>query len=106
MLRLSHEFKRADWRRMLSEMTATELADWLHFFNETPFTLQLIDHAFSGLNFTVASVFGGGKDLSPEDFSVLLRKPAVDMDDEIMMAVSEGIAGGIRYEPTNSGSHD
>ena len=84
-------------------MTATELADWLHFFNETPFTLQLIDHAFSGLNFTVASVFGGSDNLSPEDFSVLLRKPAVD---ETMMAVSEGIAGGVRYEPTNSGSHD
>lgn len=87
-------------------MTATELADWLHFFNETPFTLQLIDHAFSGLNFTVASVFGGSDNLLPEDFSVLLRKPAVDMDDETMMAVSEGIAGGVRYEPTNSRSHD
>lgn len=87
-------------------MTATELADWLQFFGETPFTVQLIDHSFSGLNFTVASVFGSSDGLSPEDFSVLLRKPVVDMDDETMMAVSEGIAGGVRYEPTNSRSND
>ncbi|MEM7938962.1 phage tail assembly protein T, partial [Morganella morganii] len=25
ILRLAHEFKRADWRRMLADMTATEL---------------------------------------------------------------------------------
>lgn len=87
-------------------MTATELADWLHFFNETPFTLPFIDYAFSGLNYTVASVFGGANNVSPEDFSVLSRQPAEEMDDETIMSVGEGIAGGVRYEPTNSGSHD
>ncbi|MGJ7336504.1 phage tail assembly protein T, partial [Morganella morganii] len=37
-MRLAHEFKRADWRRMLADMTATELGDWYTYFGVTPFT--------------------------------------------------------------------
>ncbi|EFG4684135.1 hypothetical protein BM817_004010 [Escherichia coli] len=32
VMRLAREFRRADWRRMLSEMSATELGEWGDYF--------------------------------------------------------------------------
>ncbi|HAT1512351.1 TPA: phage tail assembly protein T [Morganella morganii] len=101
-MRLAHEFKRADWRRMLADMTATELGDWYAYFGVTPFTHQLIDLEFAALSNTVVSLVGGSKDLSLNDFLLLKHsEEAADTDDSLLMTAGEGIAGGVRYEPAD-----
>ncbi|CAM3938839.1 phage tail assembly protein T [Xenorhabdus thuongxuanensis] len=105
ILRLAHEFRRADWRRLLSEISASELGDWLRYFGETPFSPQLLDMEFAGLNYTLVQMLGETSTVTMPDFSLLQRDaPAVEMDDEMLMAAGEGIAGGVRYEPANRGS--
>ncbi|EPW4333714.1 phage tail assembly protein T, partial [Escherichia coli] len=37
VMRLAREFRRGDWRRMLSEMSATELGEWGDYFRRQSF---------------------------------------------------------------------
>ncbi|MCO8052026.1 MULTISPECIES: phage tail assembly protein T [Proteus] len=91
---------------MLSEMSSSELADWGRYFGEVPFTLPFYDWAFAGLNCTIMTALTGKENCSLTDFTLLNKENTNEMKAETMMTISEGMAGGIRYEPTNSRSHD
>ena len=54
---LAHEFRRPDWRRMLSEMTSSELADWQRYFAAVPFSHRLLDAEFAALSSTMVARF-------------------------------------------------
>ncbi|MDX5557891.1 phage tail assembly protein T [Escherichia coli] len=83
---------RPDWRAMLAGMSSTEYADWHRFYSTHYFHDVLLDMHFSGLTYTVLSLFFSDPDMhaSPD---------VADMteDDVMLMTVSEGIAGGVRY---------
>ncbi|MEI9716157.1 phage tail assembly protein T [Moellerella wisconsensis] len=103
MLRLAREFKRPDWRRMLSEMSASEFNDWIVHFDKTPFTPQLMDIEFAALHTSIYSAMCGAKtDIA--DFMLLTDVTASDddMSDELIQSISESIPGGLRYEQANS----
>ncbi|HCT9040551.1 TPA: phage tail assembly protein T [Providencia rettgeri] len=104
-LRLAREFGRPDWRRMLDEISATEYSDWTDHFSKVPFTPQLIDAEFAALQKTVfQTMFGGDTKLT--DFMLLtdIESDDSEMSDEAIQLASEGISGGVRYEPPNSRS--
>ncbi len=48
-MRLAREFRRADWRRMLSEMSATELGEWGDYFRMQSFSDVWMDAQFASL---------------------------------------------------------
>ena len=104
-MRLAREFGRPDWRRMLSEMSATEYNDWVDHFSRTPFMPQLIDIEFAALHGSVYSAMCGAK-TEITDFTLLtdIEPNEEDMSDEAIQSVSEGIMGGVRYEQPNRGS--
>ncbi|HGM7056780.1 TPA: phage tail assembly protein T [Serratia marcescens] len=102
-MRLAHEFRRADWRRMLSEMTASEFACWVRFFGVTPFSNRLLDAEFAALNSTIVSLVSGDVGMSARDFSLLAAEQAPEeMTEELLMSAGEGLAGGIRYGAADS----
>ena len=105
-LKLAREMGRPDWRAMLAGMSSTEYADWHRFYSTHYFHDVLLDMHFSGLTYTVLSLFFSDPDMHPLDFSLLNRREVIptspdvaDMteDDAMLMTVSEGIAGGVRY---------
>ena len=123
-LKLAREMGRPDWRAMLAGMSSTEYADWHRFYSTHYFHDVLLDMHFSGLTYTVLSLFFSDPDMHPLDFSLLNRREAEDAelaggvrfdpdgnevipaspdvadmteDDVMLMTVSEGIAGGVRY---------
>ncbi|WP_437438623.1 phage tail assembly protein T, partial [Salmonella enterica] len=49
MMRLAREFRRPDWRRMLAEMSATELGEWAEHFGKNSFSDMLLDAEFATL---------------------------------------------------------
>lgn len=49
VMRLAREFRRADWRRMLSEMSATELGEWGDYFRMQSFSDVWMDAQFASL---------------------------------------------------------
>lgn len=103
MLRLAREFKRPDWRRMLSEMSASEFNDWIVHFDKAPFTPQLMDIEFAALHTSIYSAMCGAKtDIA--DFMLLTDVTVSDddMSDELIQSISESIPGGLRYEQANS----
>ncbi|HIB9847786.1 TPA: phage tail assembly protein T, partial [Escherichia coli] len=112
------------WRAMLAGMSSTEYADWHRFYSTHYFHDVLLDMHFSGLTYTVLSLFFSDPDMHPLDFSLLNRREAEDAelaggvrfdpdgnevipvspdmadmteDDAMLMTISEGIAGGVRY---------
>ena len=88
---------------MLSEMSASELGEWQRYFARTPFSHRLLDAEFAALNSTIVSLVGGGAGVSAREFSLLEAPECVpEMDDEMLMAMGEGVAGGQRYGPTDS----
>ncbi|MBO8132456.1 phage tail assembly protein T [Dickeya fangzhongdai] len=100
-MRLAREFKRPDWRAMLSEMSATEYQQWLAFFDENPFYDRLIDAEFASLRYSIAVMMWGHSELTVQDFSLLNTPEKEDdetTDDELML-LGEGIYGGMRYGP-------
>lgn len=48
-MRLAREFRRPDWRRMLAEMSATELGEWAEHFGKNSFSDMLLDAEFATL---------------------------------------------------------
>ena len=123
-LKLAREMGRPDWRAMLAGMSSTEYADWHRFYSTHYFHDVLLDMHFSGLTYTVLSLFFSDPDMHPLDFSLLNRREAEDAelaggvrfdpdgnevipvspdmadmteDDAMLMTISEGIAGGVRY---------
>ncbi|EFE9645038.1 phage tail assembly protein T [Escherichia coli] len=124
VLKLAREMGRPDWRAMLAGMSSTEYADWHRFYSTHYFHDVLLDMHFSGLTYTVLSLFFSDPDMHPLDFSLLNRREAEDAelaggvrfdpdgnevipvspdmadmteDDAMLMTISEGIAGGVRY---------
>lgn len=106
-MRLAREFRRPDWRAMLAGMTSTEYGDWRIFYRDNYFLDAQLDAHFSGVLYTLSSMFFGDPALTPDSFSLLAS--AVDSltvdepDDEMLMAKAAGISGGVRYGPDTSG---
>ncbi|WP_249355667.1 phage tail assembly protein T [Escherichia albertii] len=100
---------RPDWRAMLAGMSSTEYADWHRFYSTHYFHDVLLDMHFSGLTYTVLSLFfsdpdmqkaaglAGGVRFGPDGNEVIPASPDMTEDDAMLMTVSEGIAGGVRY---------
>lgn len=98
-MRMAREFRRPDWRRMLSELSSSEFSDWFTFYREHYFSDLLLDAEFATLKFTMVSLVGGHSGVSPRDFC-LLSPESQDVDDKTddeLMAIGEGILGGRRY---------
>lgn len=93
---------RPDWRAMLAGMSSTEYADWRHFYRTHFFQDVQLDMHFAGMTYAVLSLFFADPDMQPSDFSLLNERceeevKEEDVSGEMMMAISEGIAGGVRY---------
>ncbi|EFR7065181.1 phage tail assembly protein T [Escherichia coli] len=62
-LKLAREMGRPDWRAMLAGMSSTEYADWHRFYSTHYFHDVLLDMHFSGLTYTVLSLFFSEPDM-------------------------------------------
>lgn len=71
-MRLAREFRRADWRRMLSEMSATELGEWGDYFRMQSFSDVWMDAQFASLKALIVRMVSGSSDAAVADFSLLL----------------------------------
>ena len=86
---------RPDWRAMLAGMSSTEYADWHRFYSTHYFHDVLLDMHFSGLTYTVLSLFFSDPDMHPLDFSLLNRREAdEEPEDDVLMQKAAGLAGG------------
>lgn len=92
---------------MLAGMSSTEYADWHLFYQDNFFQDAQLDAHFSGLQYTINSIFFRDADLTPATFSLLNAQESLPVDqepdDEMLMAKAAGITGGIRYGPDGSG---
>ncbi|HAL6644791.1 phage tail assembly protein T [Escherichia coli] len=61
-LKLAREMGRPDWRAMLAGMSSTEYVDWHRFYSTHYFHDVLLDMHFSGLTYTVLSLFDAPRD--------------------------------------------
>lgn len=89
---------------MLAGMTSGELGDWHHFYRDHYFQDAQLDAHFSGLLYSISSLFFRDPELTPAHFSLLSPSGhSIDYepDDETMMSAAEGITGGIRYGPAD-----
>lgn len=71
VMRLAREFRRADWRRMLSEMSATELGEWGDYFRMQSFSDVWMDAQFASLKALIVRMVSGSSDAAVADFSLL-----------------------------------
>ena len=105
-MKLAREFGRPDWRAMLAGMSSTEYGDWKIFYQDNYFHDVQLDAHFSGLLYTISTLFFADPELSPDSFSILSPEPESididDPDDDTLMAKAEGISGGVRYGPDGS----
>ncbi|HFQ0167172.1 phage tail assembly protein T, partial [Escherichia coli] len=77
-----------------------EYADWHRFYSTHYFHDVLLDMHFSGLTYTVLSLFFSDPDMHPLDFSLLNRREAdEEPEDDVLMQKSAGLAGGVRFAP-------
>ncbi len=92
-LKLAREMGRPDWRAMLAGMSSTEYADWHRFYSTHYFHDVLLDMHFSGLTYTVLSLFFSDPDMHPLDFSLLNRREADEEteDDVLMQKAAAGL---------------
>ncbi|EFG6464660.1 phage tail assembly protein T [Escherichia coli] len=91
---------RPDWRAMLAGMSSTEYADWHRFYSTHYFHDVLLDMHFSGLTYTVLSLFFSDPEMHPLDFSLLNRREAdEEPEDDVLMQKAAGLAGGVRFGP-------
>ncbi|QGX87617.1 phage tail assembly protein T [Escherichia coli] len=96
----AREMGRPDWRAMLAGMSSTEYADWHRFYSTHYFHDVLLDMHFSGLTYTVLSLFFSDPDMHPLDFSLLNRREAdEEPEDDVLMQKAAGLAGGVRFGP-------
>lgn len=97
MMQLAREFHRPDWRRMLSEMSASEVGEWAAHFRQFSFSDALLDAEFSTLKSLMVGL-AVGKKADPEDFSLMPDpEPTHQKNDDDLMFAGEGIFGGVRY---------
>ncbi|STI16663.1 minor tail protein T [Escherichia coli] len=83
---------RPDWRAMLAGMSSTEYADWHRFYSTHYFHDVLLDMHFSGLTYTVLSLFFSDPDMHPLDFSLLNRREAdEEPEDDVLMQKRQGL---------------
>lgn len=90
---------------MLTGMSCTELQEWVEFYQERWFTDELTDAHFSQLQYLVVSAFCNNE-YTPRDFSLINQteyETETEPDDEKLMLIAEGIAGGVRYGPEPTG---
>ncbi|MCB2249401.1 phage tail assembly protein T [Salmonella enterica subsp. diarizonae] len=98
-MQLAHNFRRPDWRRMLSEMSASELGEWADHFRLHSFSDTLLDAEFSTLKSLMVSLVSGEK-TAADDFSLMPDpESSFAKNDDDMMFAGEGIFGGMRYGP-------
>ena len=106
-MKLAREFGRPDWRSMLAGMSSTEYGDWHIFYRDNFFHDVQLDAHFSGLLYTISSLFSLNPDLTPDSFSILTPAPGdlpvEEPDDDMLMAKASGMSGGVRYGPDGSG---
>ncbi|MDF3830233.1 phage tail assembly protein T [Pseudocitrobacter sp. 2023EL-00150] len=92
---------------MLAGMSSTEYGDWHIFYQDNFFQDAQLDAHFSGLLYTISSLFFRDPDLTPASFSILSVPeeitPVEEPDDEMLMAKAAGITGGVRYGPDGGG---
>lgn len=90
---------------MLAGMTSSELGDWHQFYREHYFQDAQLDAHFSELLYSISTLFFRDPELTPAHFSLLSPSGVVvsddEPDDDSLMAVAEGITGGIRYGPAD-----
>ena len=106
VMRLAREFRRADWRRMLSEMSATELGEWGDYFRMQSFSDVWMDAQFASLKALIVRMVSGSSDAAVADFSLLPEENGIpERTDEELMHLGEGISGGVRYGPDSQPGH-
>ncbi|CAD5308283.1 hypothetical protein Senen05_03605 [Salmonella enterica subsp. enterica] len=104
-MQLAREFRRPDWRRMLSEMTASELGEWADHFVRFSFSDALLDAEFATLKALVTGLVTGEAQ-DADDFRLLsASESAPEKTDEELMRLGEGITGGVRYGPDSEPGH-
>lgn len=90
---------------MLAGMTSCELGDWHHYYRDHYFQDVQLDAHFSGLLYSISSLFFRDPELTPAHFSLLSPAGSVinddDPDGDTLMTAAEGITGGIRYGPAD-----
>ncbi|EBH6782471.1 TPA_asm: phage tail assembly protein T [Salmonella enterica subsp. enterica serovar Java] len=105
-MKLAREFSRPDWRAMLAGMSSTEYGDWKIFYRDNFFHDAQLDAHFSGLLYTISTLFFADPELTPDSFSILATKQEPvdnsEPDDDMLMAKAAGISGGVRYVPDGS----
>lgn len=102
---LAREFRRPDWRRMLSEMSATELGEWAVHFTAGSFSDILLDAEFATLKALVTGLVTGAAQ-DADDFRLLsASEPVAEKTDDELMRLGEGITGGVRYGPDSEPGH-
>ncbi|EGI13142.1 phage tail assembly protein T [Escherichia coli M605] len=99
VMHLAREFRRADWRRMLSEMSATELGEWGDYFRMQSFGDIWLDAQFSTLKSLIVQMVSGER-FPAGEFSLVPDEGAIaERTDDELMHLGEGISGGVRFEP-------
>ncbi|EBZ2142375.1 phage tail assembly protein T [Salmonella enterica subsp. enterica serovar Newport] len=105
MMHLAREFRRPDWRRMLSEMSASELGEWAEHFSLSSFSDALLDAEFATLKALVTGLVTGAAQ-DADDFRLLsASEPVPEKTDDELMRLGEGITGGVRYGPDSEPGH-
>ncbi|ECF2799430.1 phage tail assembly protein T [Salmonella enterica subsp. enterica serovar Miami] len=98
-MQLAQHFRRPDWRRMLSEMSASELGEWAEHFRQYSFSDTLLDAEFSTLKSLIVTLVSGEK-VAAEDFSLMPgAEPEPGKDENELIEAATGILGGMRFEP-------
>ncbi|EJM3644401.1 phage tail assembly protein T [Salmonella enterica] len=96
-MQLAREFGRGDWRRMLSEMSATELGEWGEYFRQYSFSDALLDAEFATLKSLLTGLVTGTS-ADADDFSLMPDpEPVTEKSDDELMVAGEGLFGGVRY---------
>lgn len=80
-------------------MSSCEFSEWFDFYQEHYFTDVLLDAEFSALRATML-ILAGNQDVKLEQLSLLQGpvEPETMSDDELL-AIGEGLFGGVRYGP-------
>ncbi|MFC1099127.1 phage tail assembly protein T [Pasteurella multocida] len=98
-MKLAHEFRRPDFKRMLREMSVSEYFFWCKYFGKRPFMLEMIDYAQSSIVSSAYNVAAGKAISSAQDFSVLNHVVRdSEMTDEQIEDASGATSGVLRIE--------
>ena len=99
VMRLAREFRRADWRRMLSEMSATELGEWGDYFRMQSFSDVWMDAQFASLKALIVRMVSGSSDAAVADFSLLPEENGIPerTDEELMQVIVSALEKRLPY---------